>query len=332
MAESLRQRFEHLLYGKDDIQLPVVATATSTATITTTNESGSSSTTVDSESPTNDAQSPHAFGDEKIGARTCAEIATTTEDNSGTKLNRTATWRTVTSFVHPEEPDEVKTWEPTPFHIRPLSGIVALTVAIMCIFGSLTILIVSNGQPVTNWPVSPTVYLAIVTAVANSCFALALAQARPVSWWYRASRGASIKALEGHWHTINTVGGAFFYGKISILTAACIVTAFAIVDGPLLQKASSVRLTTTTNNITLNLQVLPELQTGFSANYWDHEIWWNEDAFYVLRNWTYNKPIPYPVPECQSPVSAEMALYLVNRLIFAYYSARPPYKHLVWQE
>ena len=98
------------------------------------------------------------------------------------------------------------------------------------------------------------------------------------------------------------------------------------------QKASSVQLATTANNVTLNLQVLPELQTGFSANYWDHEIWWNEDAYHVLRNWTYNKPIPYPVPECQSPVSAAIAHELDSALNFASYSAKPPYKHLVWRK
>ena len=178
MAELLRRQFELLLYGKDDRHQSLDTTAMATIV----EEPRSSSSIVDPESPSNIAQSPCSFVDEKTGARTSNESIPPTEDNAGANLNRTASWRIVSLFVYPGEPNDLKTWEPTPFHIRPLSGIAALAIAIVCIFGSLTILIVSNGQPAKNWPVSPTVYLAIVTAVANSCFALALAQARPVSW------------------------------------------------------------------------------------------------------------------------------------------------------
>lgn len=72
------------------------------------------------------------------------------------------------------------TWRPTFFHPRALSGLAALCVTIGCIFASLLILVVSDGQAVTDWPIQPTVYLAIVTAVANGALALARLEAIPV--------------------------------------------------------------------------------------------------------------------------------------------------------
>lgn len=124
-----------------------------------------------------------------------------------------------------------------------------------------------------------------------------------VARWYRASRGASVKALESHWHTTNTLGGAIYYGKMSLLTLACIAASLAIVDGPLLQKASTVRSATVTKPVTLNLKLIPELPTGFSANYTHHEIWWTNDGWFDLSNWTLGMPIDYKVPECTGTVS-----------------------------
>ena len=121
--------------------------------------------------------------------------------------------------------------------------------------------------------------------------------------WYRASRGSSIRALEGHWHTTNTLGGALFYGRLSLLTAACIATSFAIIDGPLLQKASTVRSATMTNDVTLNLKLLPEVPSGWSGWYISHEIWYNNDAWFAVRDWTLDTPIKFQVPECKGIVS-----------------------------
>lgn len=96
------------------------------------------------------------------------------------------------------------TWHPTFFQIRPLVGITALCATIGCVFASFSILVVSDNQPVSEWPIckllahnppetlyrllrhsreapgsyanagpAPTVYLAIVTAIANGALALA---------------------------------------------------------------------------------------------------------------------------------------------------------------
>ena len=91
------------------------------------------------------------------------------------------------------------TWQPSVFRIRPLLGIAALGVAVVCLFASLGILLGSNGEPYENWHFAPTVYLAIATAISNTALNCALAQAAPISWWYKASRGSEIRDLELEW-------------------------------------------------------------------------------------------------------------------------------------
>jgi len=69
--------------------------------------------------------------------------------------------------------------------IRPNTGLVALFVSVACMLASLAVLVVSHNQPVSKWPIQPTVYLAIAAAVANAALGYAAYQAAPVNWWYR---------------------------------------------------------------------------------------------------------------------------------------------------
>ena len=257
MAAKLQQGLDLLLFGKDTPRPP--RRTRSTGELSPHFNDG-----MDATSPSSSTQTSPISTGEKFDAKCVEQTATSIEADTGAPLGRISPWR---SFPTRMKPHSTASWEPSFFHIRPLSGIVALAVAIACVFVSLIILLVSNNQPVAKWPIKPPVYLAIVTAIANSALALARAQAIPVSWWYRASRGASVRALESHWHTTNTLGGAFLYGKLSLLTAACIATSFVIIDGPLLQKASTVKLATITNDVTLHLDLRPELPTGISAAY-----------------------------------------------------------------
>jgi hypothetical protein len=62
---------------------------------------------------------------------------------------------------------EARPWEATFLRLGPLSGILALLTAILSILASLGILAGSNGEETNSWPVEPSIYLAIFTALAN---------------------------------------------------------------------------------------------------------------------------------------------------------------------
>lgn len=114
-------------------------------------------------------------------------------------------WKSV--WARPED-----TWHPTPMQIRPLVGVAGIVLAIACAFASLVVLIVSDGQPTADWPISPAVVLAIITAVANSAIALAYMEAVPVAFWYSMTRGRTVRSLERQWQVSRSI---IYVGKMS---------------------------------------------------------------------------------------------------------------------
>lgn len=68
-------------------------------------------------------------------------------------------------------------WTPRFLRLRPLVGLAAVSVSIVCTFAALAVLVISNGEPVVEWPIKPSVYLAIFAAIGNSALALARMEA-----------------------------------------------------------------------------------------------------------------------------------------------------------
>ncbi len=88
--------------------------------------------------------------------------------------------QTASSSWRPVRPQSRHVWHPTLFQTRPLVGLVALAVTVLCTLASLAMLVASNDSPVGTWRIQPNVYLAIMTAVANTAIALAWKEAVPV--------------------------------------------------------------------------------------------------------------------------------------------------------
>ena len=165
---------------------------------------------------------------------------------------------------------EGNAWRPSFFRTRPLLGLAAVGLAVACSLIALAVLFVSNGQPITTWTLQPTVYLAITTALSNSALAYALLQAILISWWYKVSRGSTIRELELDWETGQSfsrgLGRGLIYGRrIALITVASIAVAIVIIDGPLLQRASSVEISTVIDTVEMTTPLSPELPTGFSG-------------------------------------------------------------------
>ena len=132
---------------------------------------------------------------EAIGFADEDKATKVTRQQPSTRIPRwQALWKTSSFGAH-----SGTSWFPTFFQISPLAGLVGLCVTIGCVFASLAILVVSDGQPIDSWAIEPTVFLAIVAAIANSALRLGRAQAIPISWWYKASRGGTIRSLERVW-------------------------------------------------------------------------------------------------------------------------------------
>ena len=76
----------------------------------------------------------------------------------------------------------------------------------------------------------------------------------------------SVQALERHWQVSRGVAQAVVHsGHLSLLIIACIAAACVVIDGPLLQRASSVVRATQTTDTTLEVVLPPELPLGFTG-------------------------------------------------------------------
>ena len=161
-------------------------------------------------------------------------------------------------------------WRSSFWRVRPLLGLIAIIMLILCMLVSLVILEASNGDVTSKWSIQPTVYLAGTTAISNAALQCALAQAAPISWWYKALRGSTIKDLELDWAAGQSFPRAFvksfkYRRMVKLFGFASLATALVLIDGPLLQRSSSVRRATTVDIVPMNVSLAPQLPPGFSV-------------------------------------------------------------------
>jgi hypothetical protein len=89
--------------------------------------------------------------------------------------------------------------------------------------------------------VSPSVILAILSAVANICLRFALAQGVVVAWWRKALRGGTLYGLSRYWESGDSIlAAAIPWHGFNLVTLATLLTSAVVFDGPLLQRASTV--------------------------------------------------------------------------------------------
>ncbi|MCJ1434999.1 hypothetical protein MMC27_004369 [Xylographa pallens] len=192
-----------------------------------------------------------------------------------------------TEKLVPEQPlaSDAAPWLPGILRHVPWLGFTALGISASMMAVTVAILVTSNRSPVTNWSIQPTVYLAVATAVANFTLQLAFANGVTISWWYKALQGGTISDLHHYWsfgtllcaltRVANlTCTSAVGNGFISIFTAgrsfnkiafAAVCVALAVIDGPLLQRASTIISRDVTVPITLNVSIAQQLPKGYTS-------------------------------------------------------------------
>jgi hypothetical protein len=192
---------------------------------------------------------------------------------------------------------------------RPLLGLFALLLAATCALFSLAVLLASKDQPVSRWPVQPTVYLAIASAVSNTAIGFAHTQAVPIAWWYEATKGSTLERLELQWRASFLVSHAVRSAhRTTVISAATLLVALMIIDGPLLQRASSVVVATQSKAMSLSTLLTPELPTGFSGQILpERNIETDWAAVMTGDQWMRNTPIILPSsPACGGTCVAKL--------------------------
>ncbi|KAE8376965.1 hypothetical protein BDV26DRAFT_293645 [Aspergillus bertholletiae] len=131
-------------------------------------------------------------------------------------------------------------WEPGMLKRLPLLGISALLDVLACLKFNITILLVSNGKPQSNWKVRSSVLLAISSALSTGLLRFALAEGAAITWWN--------KAIDG------------------------IASVIVAIDSPLFQRAITATVQPAQVNIPLAIGVAQQLPSGYTGAMQRHII------------------------------------------------------------
>ncbi|KAE8444208.1 hypothetical protein EG329_000805 [Mollisiaceae sp. DMI_Dod_QoI] len=148
----------------------------------------------------------------------------------------------------------------------PIPGILAIIGALLCIAGTVVILVRSDGEPVTHWTLSPTVYIALMTTGTNILLRFAFHEGNKIAWWYTAIRGGTLRDLHARWESGDGFWGALGAGRnFNIVSLASLAATFIVIDQPLIQRASTIVPATLTSLTNVTASIAPEIPYGYTG-------------------------------------------------------------------
>ena len=158
-------------------------------------------------------------------------------------------------------------WNPSPIHRLSWYGLSALLGALAGTASSIAILVTSNGNPASEWPIQPAVYLAISSTVTNIMLYVSFLEGVNVAWWRRAMKeNTKIADLHRHWSFGHSFWAALTAGKqFNLVALASILVAVAPVNGPFLQQASYVHIGDALQLSKIGITIAQSLPDGYTG-------------------------------------------------------------------
>jgi len=150
----------------------------------------------------------------------------------------------------------------------PYAGLGALLLSLTGIVASIMVLLVSNGDPIRNWRFQPTVYLSIASTVTNISLAMALFEGASVTWWTTAMKdGTNVGDLHRIWAFGNNFTDAALrsHRHFNRVALASLLVAISPINGPLLQRASTIGQAEINSTRPLQVRVAKLVPQGFSG-------------------------------------------------------------------
>lgn len=157
-------------------------------------------------------------------------------------------------------------WKPGFWPRLPIIAILSLFFAMAATVVMIVVVARSHGQ-IANWRVSPAVLLAISAAIANLLMRYALSEGATLSWWTKAIKpGTKLEDLHHTWASGNYFFAALSSGRAFNLAAlACVAVSLTPINGPLLQRASSVTSATHSLPVALKILMAQEVPYGYTG-------------------------------------------------------------------
>ncbi|KAJ4137922.1 hypothetical protein NW765_016832 [Fusarium oxysporum] len=187
----------------------------------------------------------------------------------------------------------------------------------------IIIVLKSNGDQIDNWPVSPGVYLAIASVVANIVLRYTFNKGVEISWWVAALREdgkTTVADLHHIWSFGTSLRSALLAGRgFNLVALAAVLLALAAVllalvpaNAPLAQRASRTVSRPIASN--MNIPIVAALSLNATLRHDWHDYWARSpDHLYnaLLRaRATESPPVsPDPAQEIALPGDDNMPWY-----------------------
>lgn len=135
-------------------------------------------------------------------------------------------------------------WQPGKLRRFPWAGFGCLMGALCGLIAGIAILIISHGDPIASWKIQPTFFLSIAYTMTNVLLAAALAQGATIAWWKKAiGEHTTLLDLHNWWAFSTGIKDVLLAGrKTNLVAVAAFLVAIAPLNGPLFQRASTIRL------------------------------------------------------------------------------------------
>lgn len=157
-------------------------------------------------------------------------------------------------------------WLPGLWTHVPIPGILAVIGALICIAGTVAVLVRSDGMPVTHWTLSPTVYIALMTTGTNMLLRFAFHEGNKIAWWYKAIQGGTLRDLHNRWESGDGFWGALGAGRhFNLVSLASLATTFIVIDQPLIQRASTIVPAQFSRTTNVTAIIAPEIPYGYTG-------------------------------------------------------------------
>lgn len=157
-------------------------------------------------------------------------------------------------------------WHSGVFRNVPWIGLLSLLLAIVSTIASAIILVLSNGAAVSSWTASPHVLLAVLSVVITGCMKVSLSSGVRIAWWYGVLRAVPLSETHRVWAFGDSLRAALMSGRhFNLIALATILVSIAMVEGPLIQMASSISTRRISKPINISSSLADNIPAGYTA-------------------------------------------------------------------
>ncbi|CAM1508633.1 Fc.00g054810.m01.CDS01 [Cosmosporella sp. VM-42] len=143
----------------------------------------------------------------------------------------------------------------------PAVAICAIFVAVGCMVFMVLIVMKSNGDLIENWAISPGVYLAIASVLANIVLRYTFSKGVEISWWVTAMKeGTTVKDLHNIWSYGMSLQASLLAGRnFNYVALTAILLALVPVNAPLAQRASRALTRSIVSDVNIQIKAIKAL-------------------------------------------------------------------------